>query len=193
MYSNSTTSRVLAAVLAAVLAVTNRPVQGSNSHVHRHHEGRTRTALDADHQTLSDGFWAIKGSGPRRAAGTAAIPPAPRPIVYGAWRPGSLNQKGQFLPDHGSRSSGQPQRRPIPGQFCRCRPRRRRLIVHGFPIVGGRFGPLPCPGPATGLPPPRLGHRIKRSFTGDFYVCTTALKPAGCTRPMPPKAQKAAV
>ena len=55
MYSNSTTSRVL----AAVLAVTDRPVQGSNSHVHRHHEGRTRTALDADHQTLSDGFWAI--------------------------------------------------------------------------------------------------------------------------------------
>jgi hypothetical protein len=55
MYSNSTTSRVL----AAVLAVTHRPVQGSNSHVHRHHEGRTRTALDADHQTLSYGFWAI--------------------------------------------------------------------------------------------------------------------------------------
>jgi hypothetical protein len=68
MYSNSTTSRV-----AAVLAVTNRPVQGSNSHVHRHHEGRTRTALDADHQWLSNGFWAMIVDSLKEAMARAGI------------------------------------------------------------------------------------------------------------------------
>jgi hypothetical protein len=112
--------------------------------------------------------------------------------VYGAWRPGSLNQEGELLPNHGSRSCGQRQRRPIPGQFRRYRRRGKRLIVQGLPTGGGRFGPLPCSGPATGLPQPCLGHRVKRSFTFNFCVCTTALKPGRIYPPMPPKAQKAA-
>src|SRR3954452_21492918 len=37
-----------------------------------------------------------------------------------------------------------------------------------------------------------FGYLPKRSFTGDFYICTNAAKPRRIPPPMPPKAQKAA-
>jgi hypothetical protein len=51
MYSNFTTSRVLAAVLAVNASFPR--CNGSNSHVLWHQARQARTALDADHRAVS--------------------------------------------------------------------------------------------------------------------------------------------
>src|SRR5208337_2871801 len=62
--------------------------------------------------------------------------------------------------------------------------RRRPGWSPPLPLADGLMAPIRR-GPGT-------GHLIKRTFTYDFYVCTNASKPAGCSPSMPPKARKAA-